>query len=84
MSKKPKTGRLFRMPAAGAQLVGESCSDFVMTPKQIAALTSSSVKVEMFVSSRLGPDVVSHETEQEHDIERRAVASAIADLGDVQ
>jgi hypothetical protein len=68
MSKKPQATRIRAIP---------------ITRRQIEALTSPSVKVEMFVSSRLGPDV-SCETDQEHDIEREIVASAIADLGDRQ
>jgi hypothetical protein len=82
MSKKPQTGRVFKMPAGSAYLAGESCSDFAMTPKQIAALTAPGVKVEMFVSSRLGPESVSHETEQEHDAERKIIQRVAAALGD--
>jgi hypothetical protein len=50
---------------------------------QIDALTSPAVKVELFVSSRLGPDV-SRETKREHEVEHSVVARAAADLGDRQ
>jgi hypothetical protein len=62
MSKKPQTGRVRAL---------------ILTPRQIEALTSPSVKVEMFVSSRLGPESVSYETKTEHRDELQHVADAI-------
>jgi hypothetical protein len=65
MSKKPQTGRVHAIP---------------MTPRQIEALISPSVKVEMFISSRLGAESVSHETKAEHRDELQRVADAVASL----
>jgi hypothetical protein len=67
MNKKPETVRVQAIP---------------MAAKQIEALTSPSVWVELFVSSRLGPESVSHETEREHDVERTVVESVISSFGD--
>ncbi len=72
--KQKARGRLVR-------LAGEAGGECVMTPAQIQALTAPDVKVELFVSSRLGP-YVSCETKQEHDEERSVVERAISALGD--
>ncbi|MDB5550824.1 MAG: hypothetical protein JWL86_808 [Rhizobium sp.] len=41
----------------------------ILTPKQIEALTSPAVKVEMFVSSRLGAESLSDDIERDSVVE---------------